>query len=137
MSYPSTRKRTSPMGHGWVTLPIPHYACGAPLRHSKYLPLLIWKDVLDILMICCDKLGLIISFVCIWEIMKMISRSWIYEKVLLTKVIDIFCNKAFSKRNLLHINSTCITAEKMALTLLDYLFTKEELASSNLSGRSK
>ncbi|XP_027218721.1 protein BANP isoform X1 [Penaeus vannamei] len=40
-------------------------------------------------------------------------------------------------QNLLHINSTCITAEKMALTLLDYLFTKEELASSNLSGRSR
>ncbi|KAK7082054.1 hypothetical protein SK128_018277 [Halocaridina rubra] len=40
-------------------------------------------------------------------------------------------------QNLLHINSTCITAEKMALTLLDYLFTKEELATSNLSGRSR
>ncbi|KAG0728355.1 Protein BANP [Chionoecetes opilio] len=42
-----------------------------------------------------------------------------------------------SSRNLLHINSTCITAEKMALTLLDYLFTKDELATSNLSGRSR
>ncbi|XP_050729621.1 protein BANP-like isoform X2 [Eriocheir sinensis] len=40
-------------------------------------------------------------------------------------------------QNLLHINSTCITAEKMALTLLDYLFTKDELATSNLSGRSR
>ncbi|CAL4155268.1 unnamed protein product, partial [Meganyctiphanes norvegica] len=40
-------------------------------------------------------------------------------------------------QNLLHINSTSITAEKMALTLLDYLFTKEELATSNLSGRSR
>ncbi|XP_069947334.1 protein BANP-like isoform X2 [Cherax quadricarinatus] len=40
-------------------------------------------------------------------------------------------------QNLLHINSTCVTAEKMALTLLDYLFTKDELATSNLSGRSR
>ncbi|KAK3856850.1 hypothetical protein Pcinc_036854 [Petrolisthes cinctipes] len=40
-------------------------------------------------------------------------------------------------QNLLHINSTCMTAEKMALTLLDYLFTKDELATSNLSGRSR
>lgn len=40
-------------------------------------------------------------------------------------------------QNLLHINSTCVTAEKMALTLLDYLFSRDELASSNISGRSR
>ncbi|KAF2360923.1 BEN domain [Trinorchestia longiramus] len=40
-------------------------------------------------------------------------------------------------QNLLHINSTCMTAEKMALTLLDYLFSRDELASSNISGRSR
>ncbi|KAK3085985.1 hypothetical protein FSP39_011694 [Pinctada imbricata] len=39
--------------------------------------------------------------------------------------------------DLLHIHSNCRTAEKMALTLLDYLFDRETQASSNLSGMGK
>ncbi|KAK8402453.1 hypothetical protein O3P69_000693 [Scylla paramamosain] len=39
-------------------------------------------------------------------------------------------------RSLVHINSTCIMAEKMALILLDYLFIKDMLATSNLSSTS-
>jgi hypothetical protein len=40
-------------------------------------------------------------------------------------------------RNLLHINTFCQTPEKMAVTLLDYLFPREVLAVSNLSGKGK
>lgn len=40
-------------------------------------------------------------------------------------------------RDLIYVNTTCATPEKMALTLLDYLFTRETLAVSNLSGKSK
>ncbi|KAK2162178.1 hypothetical protein LSH36_102g03003 [Paralvinella palmiformis] len=39
--------------------------------------------------------------------------------------------------DLLHIHSNCRTAEKMALTLLDYLFDRETQAYSNLSGLGK
>ncbi|XP_046387612.1 protein BANP-like isoform X1 [Ischnura elegans] len=39
--------------------------------------------------------------------------------------------------DLLHINTFCHTPEKMALTLLDYLFPREVLAVSNLSGKGK
>lgn len=39
--------------------------------------------------------------------------------------------------DLLHIHSNCRTAEKMALTMLDYLFDRETQASSNLSGMGK
>ncbi|XP_052815073.1 protein BANP-like [Mya arenaria] len=39
--------------------------------------------------------------------------------------------------DLLHIHSNCRTPEKMALTLLDYLFDRETQAMSNLSGQGK
>ncbi|XP_070575940.1 protein BANP-like isoform X2 [Ptychodera flava] len=39
--------------------------------------------------------------------------------------------------DMLHIHSTCRTAEKMALTLLDYLFDRETQACSNISGMGK
>lgn len=39
--------------------------------------------------------------------------------------------------NLLHVNTNCRSAEKMALTLLDYLFDRETQAVSNLSGMGK
>ncbi|XP_073411024.1 protein BANP isoform X2 [Dendrobates tinctorius] len=39
--------------------------------------------------------------------------------------------------DMLHISSNCRTAEKMALTLLDYLFHREVQAVSNLSGQGK
>lgn len=39
--------------------------------------------------------------------------------------------------DLLHIHSNCRTPEKMALTLLDYLFDRETQALSNLSGMGK
>ncbi|KAK7864639.1 hypothetical protein R5R35_012413 [Gryllus longicercus] len=42
-----------------------------------------------------------------------------------------------SPPNLLHINTFCQTPEKMAVTLLDYLFSREVLAISNLSGKGK
>ncbi|XP_055951768.1 protein BANP-like isoform X2 [Argiope bruennichi] len=38
---------------------------------------------------------------------------------------------------LFHIHTTCPTAEKMALTLLDYLFDRETQACSNISGMGK
>lgn len=38
---------------------------------------------------------------------------------------------------MLHITTNCRTAEKMALTLLDYLFHREVQALSNLSGQGK
>uniref|UniRef100_A0A1B6I9S1 Protein BANP n=1 Tax=Homalodisca liturata TaxID=320908 RepID=A0A1B6I9S1_9HEMI len=38
---------------------------------------------------------------------------------------------------LLHINSLCTTPEKMAIVLLDYLFSQETQAKSNLSGKGK
>jgi len=38
---------------------------------------------------------------------------------------------------MLHINTTCHTAEKMALTLLDYLFDRDTQACSNISGVGK
>ncbi|KAJ4439068.1 hypothetical protein ANN_15024 [Periplaneta americana] len=44
---------------------------------------------------------------------------------------------AISQSNLLHINTFCQTPEKMAVTLLDYLFPREVLAVSNLSGKGK
>ncbi|CAB3365144.1 Hypothetical predicted protein [Cloeon dipterum] len=40
-------------------------------------------------------------------------------------------------RDLIHINGYCTTPEKMALVLLDYLFPRDVLAVSNLSGKSK
>lgn len=43
----------------------------------------------------------------------------------------------FNFSNLLHINTFCQTPEKMAVTLLDYLFPREVLAVSNLSGKGK
>lgn len=39
--------------------------------------------------------------------------------------------------DMLHISTNCRTAEKMALTLLDYLFHREVQAVSNLSGQGK
>ncbi|KAL8590613.1 hypothetical protein ACOMHN_011049 [Nucella lapillus] len=39
--------------------------------------------------------------------------------------------------DLLHVHSNCRTPEKMALTLLDYLFDRDTQASSNLSGMGK
>lgn len=39
--------------------------------------------------------------------------------------------------DMLHISTNCRTAEKMALTLLDYLFHREIQAISNLSGQGK
>lgn len=49
--------------------------------------------------------------------------------------IRVRCN--ISPTDLFHINATCHTAEKMALTLLDYLFTRETQATSNISGTGK
>ena len=37
----------------------------------------------------------------------------------------------------MYINAKCTTPEKMALALLDNLFTKETLSVSNISGKSK
>lgn len=42
-----------------------------------------------------------------------------------------------SAADMLHITTNCRTAEKMALTLLDYLFHREVQAMSNLSGQGK
>lgn len=42
-----------------------------------------------------------------------------------------------SPGDMLHISTNCRTAEKMALTLLDYLFHREVQAMSNLSGQGK
>ncbi|GIY24410.1 hypothetical protein CEXT_700451 [Caerostris extrusa] len=42
-----------------------------------------------------------------------------------------------SQIDLFHIHTTCTTAEKMALTLLDYLFDRETQARSNISGMGK
>lgn len=42
-----------------------------------------------------------------------------------------------SPTDLFHIHTTCTTAEKMALTLLDYLFDRETQACSNISGMGK
>ncbi|XP_064611861.1 protein BANP-like isoform X2 [Liolophura sinensis] len=42
-----------------------------------------------------------------------------------------------TQSDLLHIHSNCRTAEKMALTLLDYLFDRETQANSNVSGLGK
>ncbi|XP_069037341.1 protein BANP [Lepisosteus oculatus] len=42
-----------------------------------------------------------------------------------------------SSNDMLHISTNCRTAEKMALTLLDYLFHREVQAISNLSGQGK
>ncbi|XP_067236345.1 protein BANP isoform X2 [Chanodichthys erythropterus] len=42
-----------------------------------------------------------------------------------------------SQADMLHISTNCRTAEKMALTLLDYLFHREVQAVSNLSGQGK
>nr|CAD7445015.1 unnamed protein product [Timema bartmani] len=39
--------------------------------------------------------------------------------------------------HLLHVNTFCHSAEKMAVTLLDYLFPREVQAISNLSGKGK
>ncbi|KAL4234193.1 hypothetical protein ACF0H5_005846 [Mactra antiquata] len=44
---------------------------------------------------------------------------------------------AVTPSDLLHIHSNCRTPEKMALTLLDYLFDRETQAVSNLSGLGK
>ncbi|XP_068169765.1 protein BANP [Antennarius striatus] len=42
-----------------------------------------------------------------------------------------------SPADMLHVTTNCRTAEKMALTLLDYLFHREIQAMSNLSGQGK
>ncbi|XP_069492234.1 protein BANP isoform X2 [Ambystoma mexicanum] len=42
-----------------------------------------------------------------------------------------------SSADMLHISTNCRTAEKMALTLLDYIFHREVQAVSNLSGQGK
>lgn len=42
-----------------------------------------------------------------------------------------------SPADMLHVTTNCRTAEKMALTLLDYLFHREVQAMSNLSGQGK
>lgn len=43
----------------------------------------------------------------------------------------------FDSRQLLHINTVCTTPEKMAIVLLDHLFSQETQAESNLSGKGK
>ncbi|XP_068595494.1 protein BANP [Brachionichthys hirsutus] len=42
-----------------------------------------------------------------------------------------------SPADMLHVTTNCRTAEKMALTMLDYLFHREIQAMSNLSGQGK
>lgn len=42
-----------------------------------------------------------------------------------------------SEEDVIYINTRCSTPEKMAITLLDYIFPRETLAVSNLSGKSK
>uniref|UniRef100_A0A8C4QDV2 Protein BANP n=2 Tax=Eptatretus burgeri TaxID=7764 RepID=A0A8C4QDV2_EPTBU len=42
-----------------------------------------------------------------------------------------------SPSDMFHISNSCRTAEKVALTLLDYLFHREVQAASNLSGQGK
>ncbi|XP_007670932.1 protein BANP isoform X1 [Ornithorhynchus anatinus] len=44
---------------------------------------------------------------------------------------------AITPADMMHISTNCCTAEKMALTLLDYLFHREIQAVSNLSGQGK
>uniref|UniRef100_A0A8D9ARE9 Protein BANP n=1 Tax=Cacopsylla melanoneura TaxID=428564 RepID=A0A8D9ARE9_9HEMI len=59
----------------------------------------------------------------------------------LQKIIALFENvmniKNGNPSDLIHINTTCLTPEKMGITLLDYLFPREVLAESNLSGTGK
>ncbi|XP_023224109.1 protein BANP-like [Centruroides sculpturatus] len=50
---------------------------------------------------------------------------------------DMKVRTHISPTDLFHINTTCHTAEKMALTLLDYLFDRETQACSNISGTGK
>jgi len=52
-------------------------------------------------------------------------------------VYQCTCLNTFDFSDLLHIHSNCRTPEKMALTLLDYLFDRETQAISNLSGQGK
>lgn len=51
--------------------------------------------------------------------------------------IEMRVRCAITPSDLLHIHSNCRTPEKMALTLLDYLFDRETQAISNLSGLGK
>ncbi|CAL9697424.1 unnamed protein product [Knipowitschia caucasica] len=50
---------------------------------------------------------------------------------------EIRVRSPVSPADMLHISTNCRTAEKMALTLLDYLFHREVQAMSNLSGQGK
>lgn len=47
------------------------------------------------------------------------------------------CNCILHSSQLIHINTVCTTPEKMAIVLLDYLFSQETQAKSNLSGKGK
>ncbi|KAL1456721.1 hypothetical protein WDU94_001426 [Cyamophila willieti] len=59
--------------------------------------------------------------------------SWLGDE----KNQNIRVRVPIKKSDLIHINTTCLTPEKMAITLLDYLFPREVLAESNLSGTGK
>ena len=83
------------------------------------------------------------GFLCtVYEILHTNINSCMHTKfwvplllVYVDNFIYTFINTDF--RNLLHINTFCQTPEKMAVTLLDYLFPREVLAVSNLSGKGK
>lgn len=83
------------------------------------------------------------GFLCtVYEILHTNVNSCMHTKfwvplllVYVAELIHTFINLDF--RNLLHINTFCQTPEKMAVTLLDYLFPREVLAVSNLSGKGK
>lgn len=83
------------------------------------------------------------GFLCtVYEILHTNGNRCIHTKfwvplllVYVAELIHTFINLDF--RNLLHINTFCQTPEKMAVTLLDYLFQREVLAVSNLSGKGK
>ena len=55
--------------------------------------------------------------------------------MVLLQIFQLIFPRVFS--DLLHINVNCRTPEKMALTLLDYLFDRDTQAISNLSGQGR
>uniref|UniRef100_T1ILJ1 Protein BANP n=1 Tax=Strigamia maritima TaxID=126957 RepID=T1ILJ1_STRMM len=61
------------------------------------------------------------------------NGSWLGDE--LNPEMRVRCEIVSS--NLLHINTTCPTPEKMALTLLDHLFPRDVQACSNISGVGK
>ncbi|XP_076307802.1 protein BANP-like isoform X2 [Tachypleus tridentatus] len=82
---------------------------------------------------CAVSLGSSVTFITLNSEVDFPNGSWLGDE----NNVELRVRCHITPSELFHINNTCTTPEKMALTLLDYLFDRETQACSNISGTGK